>query len=430
MNIEDLQHNYLAAWIYAQTAKLRNWNLATSPGWRIDPRGSKIMDLMQPGMVEVQRTVRQVSDRVWEAPSAWHAALYLNMMQHHILSQGARLLFRGHRCETWDLSPSILRPRVNLEREAQRAAVFAQLLASLSFNTGRIINPGFDLYLRISPSSYLAAAQHYGINTHLLDFTTDPDVAVWFATNDGDSDNGWACVHILPLNAESNSGHAIVLPPPFVRRLYIQRGMFVRADSALLAKEVMTLRFPWRPSVSEMKEFWVLRDGGAVVDLVPEETCLVPVRELADRVVNGELKIENQAEIEAIARSLKPQFRGVYSNLVQMWAEYVDAFEDALYAIAYDFTNDDKLVCDTSRLSAIVRSNVETCGSVAAFYRALPKLVGPDAGIPPEKLAWQAQLADTLDGIAARECGYHHQSAAASYADWLGVEFKRDDKRQ
>lgn len=212
-----------------------------------------------------------------------------------------------------------------------------------------------------------------------------------------------------------------MLPPPFIRRLYLQRGMFLLADTAFDRKEMMTLRFPWHPSDSNLKEFRVLRDGGEEVDLLPDETSLTPVLELADRVVDGELKADNQSEIDALAYSLKTHFPQAYWNLGQMWAEYVDAFEEVLYAIAFDFNESGMLVCDQSRLAAIARNNAETCGSVAAFYRALPKLAGPAAEIPADKLAWQKRLADILDEIIAHECGYDHKAEARGYADWMGL---------
>jgi hypothetical protein len=419
VGIEQTQAEFLAAWIYTRTSELRAWTFPTSPGWRFYPHVSKVMDLIQPGLDEVQKAVRQSSEQVWEAPSAWHAALYCGMMQHHMVLKGGRLLFRGHSCESWDLNPSIMRPGVDVGREKRRGEVFAQLLASVSINTMRTIGPELDLYLRVTPQSYLGAAQHYGIKTDLLDFTTDPDVAVWFATQGGDS-NEWACVHILQLNSAEDSGQAIVLPPPFVRRLHLQRGMFLIADSERLAKQVKTIRFPRRPSAVEMADFQVRREDGRRVELLPDEALLVSVRELSDRIVEGEVVASSQDEIDALARTLKPHLSGVYADPIAFWAEYLDVFEDSLYAILYDFDENDALVFDENRLAAIIRNNVETCCSFAAIYRAMPRLAGPEADSLPGKFAFQAKMADIIDGIAARECGYVHDFAAKQYAEAMG----------
>jgi hypothetical protein len=76
--------------------------------------------------------------------------------------------------------------------------------------------------------AHLAEAQHYGMRTHLLDFTADPRVAVYMACRCGSASiQEEAVVYFFPLNVLAEIGGAVVLPPPWVRRLYLQRGLFV-----------------------------------------------------------------------------------------------------------------------------------------------------------------------------------------------------------
>ena len=99
----------------------------------------------------------------------------------------------------------------------------------------RVLKPG--------PESYLSLAQHYGISTKLIDFTTDPSVAIWFAdhTNDKDSE---ASVYLLPLESATKNGLRILLPPPLGDRLYLQNGLFVQNDKGIdLRKYCTEIRF-------------------------------------------------------------------------------------------------------------------------------------------------------------------------------------------
>jgi len=78
-------------------------------------------------------------------------------------------------------------------------------------------------------------AQHYGIATDLADISCDPDIAIWFATHPfkascpaGDTDGvvravSWA-------GQQKRAETVFLLPPPFVRNVYEQRGLFIDAS--------------------------------------------------------------------------------------------------------------------------------------------------------------------------------------------------------
>lgn len=113
-----------------------------------------------------------------------HAAIFLQSMMNACALDGERLIFRGQANSEWSITASLFRDGVDVETERKRANIFCRLLSSISWNTALSMHTGSqtNIYLRTSPSAYLATAQHYGIKTGLVDFTFDPDIAVKFAT--------------------------------------------------------------------------------------------------------------------------------------------------------------------------------------------------------------------------------------------------------
>ena len=116
-------------------------------------------------------------------------------------------------------------------RDRRAGEIFSAVLYSIvpetlieMYEDYRVLKPG--------PESYLSLAQHYGIPTKLIDFTTDPSVAIWFAdhTNDKDSE---ASVYLLPLESATKNDLRILLPPLLGDRLYLQNGLFGQNDKGI-----------------------------------------------------------------------------------------------------------------------------------------------------------------------------------------------------
>lgn len=227
---------------------------------------------------------KQVEQRVFECPTPWHVGLLglqnllgcisqeqrsasspLVMGSHGEMSrsreiefENLRVVFRGVCDVDWEESmvPSIYRRNTNKKEQTRVKKKF----------DGIIKNALGCLNLDLPVGVFDGAAQHYGIATKLLDFTADPFVATWFA-NHGKTRkaNQCAAVYMLPLRIFMEEGGEIILPPPFIERLYLQRGVFVRLDDKdeLKKQNLIELRFPFAGSTQ-----FEIRRGGKAIELL------------------------------------------------------------------------------------------------------------------------------------------------------------------
>ncbi len=136
-------------------------------------------------------------------------------------------IFRGQADESWPLQP-----------RASRAEFFCDAWSSppldlLMFDEWREHAVVFSPSVPMDDFECLAYAQHYGLATRLLDWTSNPMVALYFAVETHAGANGavfahWPSYFISPKVAElADLDHlAAYMPRPFDRRLLSQSAVF------------------------------------------------------------------------------------------------------------------------------------------------------------------------------------------------------------
>jgi hypothetical protein len=108
-------------------------------------------------------------------------------------------------------------------------------------------------------------------------------VAVWFACRGTKGDgNETASVFGLPNRVGIATGAPILLPHPYIRRLYRQRGVFVYPQSSMVLRQLcVEVRFPPDPN------FKVVRDNLTVPELLPVDEWWDMLTDLARRIVRN-----------------------------------------------------------------------------------------------------------------------------------------------
>lgn len=114
--------------------------------------------------------------------------------------------YRGQANQEWPLQPSIFRPNAcgirhidTLNWWKRRASYFANPL------------PHNDI-------EWLILAQHYGLHTPLLDWTTNPLVALFFACNDPNAEDKAGCVWLTRRADFKHADHTLMVDPFEVSR--------------------------------------------------------------------------------------------------------------------------------------------------------------------------------------------------------------------
>jgi hypothetical protein len=157
-------------------------------------------------------------------------------------------IFRGEGNKAWDLRPKVSRPNVC------GPAGYKLADEKVLFDDFRREAPRFERGLSFSNFDWLALAQHHGLPTRLLDWTTNPLVAAWFAVADeGSTTDG--CVHMIRvakdqiLSVEDPYALSITAPilarvPALAARITSQQGLFsIHPDP----------RIPWIPGAPRIK---------------------------------------------------------------------------------------------------------------------------------------------------------------------------------
>jgi hypothetical protein len=214
----------------------------------------------------------------FQVASPWHALIHLSVNNRGWLEgkQGpirTPLIYRGQRDSRWSVAPSLLRKGTDRHKEEQRLLTFCSIVREAlgSHGANRVL-PDLGSTEALSDAVLEATAQHYGVKTSLLDFTSDEAVAVWFACQGG-SKGDIASVFALPLAVGTLCDLGIFLTHPLALRPYRQHGLFVRDSLDQLKHLLIEIRFPIDP------DFRIRRD------LLPVD--LLPSDEWWDAIVSG-----------------------------------------------------------------------------------------------------------------------------------------------
>ena len=190
--------------------------------------GSGSLDEAAEKIKSLAKSVERTEERTFRAISpaaAWAFLVFVDFRGAIIGSQArSRAIYRGQSKACWDLSPRLGRldgPERDLAEE--QATHFADI-CNIEFNKLLQMDSLVD-WPPVHKESGRAAAQHFHMDTALLDWSAFYSVALDFATKEANGE--MAAVWWLRLSDQVMSDLRIILPPPFVNRLYLQRGVFV-----------------------------------------------------------------------------------------------------------------------------------------------------------------------------------------------------------
>jgi len=154
----------------------------------------------------------------------------------------------GREAATAELAALVRHRKAIVDHPGVRAAV-ASWLGSI----------GEHLLQQLSLSQTLAIAQHYGRDTPLLDVTTNPEVAMFFATRRSGEKDGvlgfWRC----DKNTDSAS-LALVLSPIVFERLHRQSACFICSPPDR-SPPLAAIRFRHVPELEPMRPRWLAGFG-------------------------------------------------------------------------------------------------------------------------------------------------------------------------
>lgn len=292
---------------------------------------------------EIDQLKNDSRDGEISVPSPWHAwalltashlkLLEINSNQWNVPANFVVPAYRGHESTDYKPIPSLYRP--NIDRTHQ-----INCLDAFSF----IFNQKFlwrNLGISPPPDSAKATAQHYGIKTDLLDITADPAIAVYFASSaNNKKQDETAAVLVFDLARLLDSNVKLILPPPIVERLYIQRGTFLQLSEervTSIGKESFKITFPPDPTFQ-------LIENGKQKNILLSDDWFQKVLDWSNKWVALKKPLPStQTEINDLLTTVfedigHPNFTQCNPSI--FLAHWIDQFEDMIYWYAIRINGD------------------------------------------------------------------------------------------
>jgi hypothetical protein len=156
--------------------------------------------------------------------------------------------------------PSARGQRSNLSNTRYALVGNASVRAACTGTLG--LQLGDHLLRCMSVSQALAISQHYGQSTPLLDMTTNPEVAMYFATRRHESEVGVIGFWRHSGRRDHGENIALIMAPPGFERLHRQSGYFICvAPTTSGVFPFSALRFHHCPELEPIRPKWLASVG-------------------------------------------------------------------------------------------------------------------------------------------------------------------------
>ena len=221
----------------------------------------------------------------------------------------------------------------------------SEILTQLQLQRGRVdpdvvLMPGLETILARAQASrgkstdfrILASLQHYGLKTNLIDFTTNPLVALFFACNSSfDEDGRIIVLERQSLERQSTKDFCIKEAPPIIRQAVSQRSILVEAHKGFISGPYEVIRIDKClkiPVQKYLEEFYGISTQGVygdihgfirTYDIYPD-----PYRKLFD----GQACFDNAVSAEKPEEQLQAYKKaiGIFTGILESNRDFLEAY--------------------------------------------------------------------------------------------------------